>query len=114
RPVVVISKSVARGLFGDRQAVDRELPSQVPGSGRARPRVVGVVDDVHYDGLDAVAGGAVYVPWNQLPLGVVSLVIRTSGNPLQSVTAVRGILQQLDAGLAVDEAQRLDGLATQS
>jgi hypothetical protein len=36
--------------------------------------VVSVVEDIHYDGLDAAAGGAVYVPWNQLPLGVVYLV----------------------------------------
>jgi predicted permease len=114
RPVVVVSRSVARGLFGDRQPVDRDLVATIPGSGNARPRVVGVVDDVRYDGLDAVAGGAVYVPWNRLPLGVVSLVVRTAGAPFRSVAAIRGILQRLDPEVPLEDVVTLDNLATRS
>ena len=114
RPVVVISRSVARGLFGDRQPVDRDLVATIPGSGNVRPRVVGVVEDVHYDGLDAAAGGAIYLPWNRLPLGVVSLVVRTAGAPLPAVSSVRGILQQLDPGVPIEDVVTLDNLATRS
>ena len=114
RPVVVISRSVARGLFADRQAVDRDLVATIPGSGSMRPRVIGVVEDVHYDGLDAVAGGAVYLPWNRLPLGVVSLVVRTTGAPLQSVAPIRGILQRLDAAVPLEDVVTLDKVANRS
>jgi putative ABC transport system permease protein len=114
KPVVVISRSVARGLFGDRQPVDRDLVATIPGSGDVRPRVIGVVDDVHYDGLDAVAGGAVYVPWNRLPLGVVSLVVRTSGPSLQSVGPIRGIEQRLDPGVPLEDVVPLESLAVRS
>ena len=114
RPVVVISRSVARGLFGDRQPVDRDLVATIPGSGNVRPRVVGVVEDVHYDGLDAAAGGAIYLPWNRLPLGVVSLVVRTVGAPLPAASAVRGILRQLDPGVPIEDVVTLDNLATRS
>ena len=114
RPVVVISRSVARGLFADRQAVDRDLVATIPGSGSMRPRVIGVVEDVHYDGLDAVAGGAVYLPWNRLPLGVVSLVVRTTGAPLQSVAPIRGILQRLDPTVPLEDVVTLDKVANRS
>jgi putative ABC transport system permease protein len=114
QPVVVISRSVARGLFGDRDPIERDLPSPIPGSDNRPPRVVGVVEDVHYDGLDAIAGGAVYVPWNRLPLGVVSLVVRTTDAPLQSVAAIRGILQRLDPGMPIEDMLTLDRLATRS
>jgi putative ABC transport system permease protein len=114
QPVVVISRSVARGLFAGRAPVDQLLPSEVPGSAGQRSRVVGVVDDVHYDGLDVTAGGAMYVPWTQLPLGVVSLVVRTSGNPLASAKPLRNLLERFDPGLPLQEAKTLDGLAERS
>jgi putative ABC transport system permease protein len=114
KPIVVISRSVARGLFGDRQPVDRDLAATIPGSGDVRPRVIGLVDDVHYDGLDAMAGGAVYVPWNRLPLSVVSLVVRMSGAPLQPVAAIRGILQRLDPGVPVEDVVALESVAARS
>jgi hypothetical protein len=104
-PVVVISRSVAKGLFGWREAVGQTLPSRGLGSDTRRPLVVGVVDDV--------PGGALYMPWAQLPLGVVSLVVRTSGDP-QVVPAIRQVLQGLDPTLAVEDVRRLDDLASHS
>jgi predicted permease len=114
QPVVVISRSVARGLFADREAVDRDLPATIPGSGNVRPRVVGVVEDVHYDGLDAAAGGAVYLPWDRLPLAVVSLVVRTTGSPLQSMAGIHGVLQRLDPGVPIEDVLTLDSLSARS
>jgi predicted permease len=112
-PVVVISRSVAKGLFGWREAVGQTLPSRGLGSDTRRPLIVGVVDDVPYGGLEIGAGGALYMPWAQLPLGVVSLVVRTSGDP-QVVPAIRQVLQGLDPTLAVEDVRRLDDLASHS
>jgi predicted lysophospholipase L1 biosynthesis ABC-type transport system permease subunit len=90
------------------------MPAKGLGSDPRPPRVIGVVEDVRYDGLDTAAGGSVYMPWSQLPLGVVSLVLRTSGDPRQSVPAVRALLNQLDPGLAIEGVQTLDDLAGRS
>lgn len=113
-PVVVISRSVAGGLFPNRAAVGQELPSRGMGTDPRHPRVIGVVDDVHYTGLDAAAGGALYMPWSKLPLGVVSLVIRTTGDPRLVIPAVRRIVSDLDPALAVEGVRPLDQLAAQS
>ena len=77
-PGVVVSRSTARHLFRDRQAVGLLLPYAIPGTGGRRATVVGVVEDVRYAGLVAPLQGAVYVPWNALPFGMVRLVVRTT------------------------------------
>ena len=61
-PGVVVSRSTARHLFRDRQAVGLSLPYPIPGTGGRRATVVGVVEDVRYAGLVAPLQGAVYVP----------------------------------------------------
>ena len=66
---------------------------------------------MHYSGLGTTADNAVYMPWQQLPLGVVSLVVRTAGDPRQIVPGVRALLAQMDADLAVESARTLDSLA---
>jgi len=70
--------------------------------------VIGVVEDVRYNGLAVTAGGAMYMPWNQLPLGVVSLVVRSSGDPRSLLGGIRSTLQQMDPTMAI-EAPRLVG-----
>ena len=86
-PTVVISRSVARALFSGRDAVGQDMPARGLGANPRPPRVVGIVEDVHYSGLGTAADNAVYMPWQQLPLGVVSLVVRTAGDPRQIVPA---------------------------
>jgi ABC-type antimicrobial peptide transport system permease subunit len=49
-----------------------------------------------------------------LPLGVVSLVVRTNGPPLQSVAAIRGILQRLDPTVPLEDVVTLDRVANRS
>jgi ABC-type antimicrobial peptide transport system permease subunit len=73
-----------------------------------------VVDDVRYSGLATAAGGAIYMPWNQLPLGVVSLVVRSNGDSRAMLASVRRVLQEMDASMAIEGARPLDELAAGS
>lgn len=60
-PVAVVSESLARHLWGDREPLGRRFT--------ALPlddvRVVGVVDDGRFGGLRDVGGFAVFLPWEQ-------------------------------------------------
>ncbi len=59
-PVVVVSKSLARDLWGDPQAA---LGKRVRETHKSAWReVIGVVADVHHDGLDREAPSTVYFP----------------------------------------------------
>jgi predicted permease len=106
-PGVVVSQSAARHLFRNRPAVGLSLPTPIPGSHGRRPRVVGVVDDVRYAGLTRRPGGAVYVPWEALPFGVVRLVVRSSGDPQHLADPIRAIARRLDPSRPIEDVQPL-------
>ena len=63
-PVIVLSESLARFYYPNRDPVGQTFARLPPMFGLdAAPRVVGVVADMKYDGLDAPAGGAIYLSW---------------------------------------------------
>jgi putative ABC transport system permease protein len=113
-PGVVVSRSAARHLFGNRPAVGLSMPTPIPGSHGRKARVVGVVDDVRYLGLLASPGGAVYVPWEALPFGVVRLVVRMNGDPLNLVSPIRAIARRLDPSRPIEDVQPLRGVVAAS
>ncbi|MCC7126051.1 MAG: ABC transporter permease, partial [Acidobacteria bacterium] len=88
--VVILSESIARFYFRDENPIGRSI-SRLPamlGTGSAR-RVVGVVRDIKYEGLDAPAGGAIYVPWVQRPMGSGYLLVRGNGEPMRLAPEIR-------------------------
>ncbi len=100
--VVVINKTLADGLFPDRDPIGQRVAWTgdvlrfIPVSGDWRT-VVGVVGDTKDGGLDAEPRGVVYQPWAQEQhFGFGGLVIRAASDPSALVGAatrlVRGIV----------------------
>src|SRR5690606_14838017 len=88
-PVVILSESAARFYFRDRDPLGRtiaRLPA-VLGS-TATPRVIGVVSDIKYEGLDSPAGSTIYLPWAQRPLGRGYLIVRTGNDSMNLASAI--------------------------
>ena len=104
--VAVISASTARAIFAGRDAVGQELPFTIPGT-KIRPRVLGVVGDVRYEGLETASTAAIYVPWTDLPTGVTYLIARTDGDPASLGASLAGALREVDPGLPIPAAQPL-------
>ncbi len=106
---VILSASAARFYFPNDNAVDRDiyaLPRIVGIAGR--PRVIGVVRDIPYEGLDAPAAGVVYVPWEWRPMGTAYVVVRTTpGNVNRLADDIRRTISALDASVPIGEAQSL-------
>jgi predicted permease len=106
--VVLLSESAARFASGE-DLVDRELPMRLPpiATFAGRPRVIGVVGDMKYAGLDQPADATVYLPWSARPAETAYLAVRTAGDPLATAPAVRRILRELDPGLPVPQIRSL-------
>jgi putative ABC transport system permease protein len=104
---VIISRSVARHLYRGRDPVGQPVPSAIPGNGTQKAYVVGVVADVRYTGLAAPLAGAIYVPWDRLPLGAMYLVVRSTMEPLVLAPAVRATIARLDPAQPVAETRSL-------
>ena len=76
--------------------------------------VVGVVGDIRHEGVANEAQPEIYVPHQQVGMPNLSLVLRTSGNPLAVVSAVRNEVRALDKDQPVALVQTLDDHISQS
>jgi hypothetical protein len=108
-PIVIISETAARQFSPGQDLLGRELPFGLPRADgrRVRPRVIGIVADVKFKGLEEPAGGALYLPWKDLPAGVSYLVVRTHGRPSAVGPGLRDILRGLDASMPVPAMRTL-------
>lgn len=109
-PVVVISESAMEHLGLTGEVVGRELNMSLPSASgqRVRPRVVGVIKDIRYTGLDAPANGAFYVPWGQIPTVRAHLVARTRADGRALAATLSPVIRSIDPSLPLNGPQMLD------
>jgi predicted permease len=87
---------------------DRLLPGEDPigkrvrfGGSRGDVEIVGVIGPVRHHGLDAEPRPEIYVPFRQLQYGGMTVVARTTGDPLQLAAPIKSEIFALDPGLPV-------------
>ncbi len=113
----VMSETAARHLeLVLDTAIGRELNLPLPSAAgpRVNPRIVGVVRDTHFSGLDATARGAIFVPWTQLPIGRAHLVVRTAGDPTGVLPDLARLVRETDPTMPPGRAQTLDAAIAES
>jgi len=76
--------------------------------------IIGVVGNVHEMGLDAILEPAVYWPHPELVMSAMTVLVRTSGDPLALVSAARTELQKLDPELPMAAVATMDQLLSDS
>ena len=76
--------------------------------------IIGVVGNVHEMGLDAIPEPAVYWPHPELVMSAMTVLVRTSSDPLALVSAARGELQKLDPELPMAAVATMDQLLVDS
>jgi putative ABC transport system permease protein len=76
--------------------------------------IVGIIGDVKQLGLDSSAKPEVYFPYLQVVAPEMSLVIRTSSNPLSLAAALKSQIQMIDKDLPIDDAKTMQQLLAES
>ena len=94
-PVVLINEAAARRYWQEDPVGER---IEIGGEWRD---VVGIVADTRHFGLDQEARPAMYLPYQQLPLRSMSLVVRSHGDPTALTAPIRSIVSELDSDLAM-------------
>lgn len=113
-PVAIINRAAARRVFGDASPLGQQISLPLHRDQRVACRVVGVVADIHNDGLRLPAEPEVLVPFAQAPSVAMTFMLRSG-------TAQAGIdAQMADALFAIDPQQTItrqfalaDDLATE-
>lgn len=116
-PSVVLSESAARAAFGSvAEAAGRDLPFNLPGvNDRRRPKVVGVVGDIRYSGLESTADAAVYVPWQLAPMGQGFLAVETmNDDTAATLSLVRTAIREMDPSLPLTPMRGFDEVVSRA
>jgi putative ABC transport system permease protein len=96
---VVLSESLARRLFDDRNPVGRVFQGLQNSEGDLQElRVAGVVSALRYWGLDQGDQATLYVPWERggARFSITALTVRTDGDPATLLPALRNAIWELD------------------
>jgi putative ABC transport system permease protein len=105
--VAVISDATARKYWPERDPLGRHLVLDigvVPGPSIDR-EIVGVVKDVKLAQMDERSTPVIYVPHAQYPAATMTIVIKTSGDPMAAAPLLRHELSLLDRDAAVLDVQ---------
>jgi predicted permease len=105
QPVVLINETLARTYFGGRDPIGGRMRMS---SDRAPwMTVVGVIRDERHNGVTAAIKEKFFVPYTQFALQAgrpargMTLVVRTSGDPMALAAPVRAEVRRLDPNLPV-------------
>ena len=118
-PTVVVNRTFARQYLGD-QPVGFRIPQGGPRAGSVRFtdetvdwEVIGVVDDMRQDSVQAPAQPEVFASFKQVviyepPNVDPILVVRTTGDPTGYVSTLRSLLQEQAPTVALDSVMTME------
>jgi predicted permease len=109
-PAVIITESLARVLWPAYPNGMDPVGQRILVGSKADPvAIVGIVADIH-QALEVDPWPGVYRPLNQYPLVNASFAVRTAGDPLQFVHAVRDQVLAIDPDQPASQFKTMDDL----
>jgi putative ABC transport system permease protein len=108
--VAIVNETVAKRYFSTTDPLNKVV--KIPMAGDLT--IVGVVGDVKHDGLQLAARAEVYVPYYQLALGEMQLVVESGDGVEAVVSRVKQVLRGLDPALPISKVSRIEDLLSTS
>jgi putative ABC transport system permease protein len=113
-PVVDISGILAARYFPGESPIGKKIKVGKADGDNPWMTIVGIVDDVHYSWINKQELPTLYRSYRQTPPIYTSLVLRTQGDPLNVVTAVRSQVAAVDPNLPLFDVKPFDKVITDS
>jgi predicted permease len=104
--VVLVNETLARRYFPNESPIGKHIKPDVADTGDPKMReIIGVVGDVHHRNLWQATEAECYVPYDQVAIGVMNIVVRAQSEPLSLLPAIREQLRALDTELPIYKAR---------
>jgi putative ABC transport system permease protein len=113
RPVVIINETMARRFWPDQDPIGARVQLGVD-IGSVTREIVGVVADVRSRTLDFAPVPETFVPHAQVPASSMGVAVRTAGDPLALLPAVRERIGRLDPDLPIIRPLTMEAIITVS
>jgi hypothetical protein len=113
--VAIVGETTARQLWPREDPIDKRLfyAAFTPGQKPQWRRLVGVVSDVRYRGIDEVQLD-IYDPMAQVGQAAKWMMIRASGDPAALADLVKARVRELDPGATVDDITTMDAVVARA
>ena len=108
-PVAIVNETMARTQSRGRDPVGRSITL-----GRQSARIVGVVADIHDDGLDVPVASRIYVPLFQRSNNALTVFYRSSTDPASLGSGVERAIHAIDPTLPVFGQSTMQNLLADS
>jgi putative ABC transport system permease protein len=108
--VALVNETVVRRYFPDRSPIGQFIDMPMAGS----LEIIGVVGDIRHDGLGAQANPELFVPYGQLPLSAMHVVVHTRGDPAPAVRAIRERILSVDPQQPITRVNTIEDLLADS
>jgi predicted permease len=110
--VLLINETMARRLFPNQDPLGKQLRLDNPKNPLFT--IVGVVGDIRSGGLDAPLESEMYTAYLQDPWSIMTLVVRTAGDPLALAPAVRNQVAALDKDQPIFNVKSMEEIMSES
>ena len=94
-PVIVLSVTAARKIYGTLSAVGRQIAPTVDPFNEHMGTVIGIVPDVKQLRVQEEPQPDIYVSLRQAPFNELTVLMRTAGDPLALLPATRAAMREL-------------------
>lgn len=117
--VAIVNEAFARQHFPNEQAIGQRIKASPPARIWRNQRftsfeIVGVVRNLKTSGLNAETDPAYYVPASQAPLQDMTILVRTAGDPVSIVPALRQAVWSIDPNQPVATVKTLEQIVSDS
>lgn len=97
--VVIINDAAARKYFPDQNPIGQRFGTSLETSGQLE--IVGVLRDAKYNSVRDAAPPTMYVPHLQVRTFAPTFAVRTAGEPLTTVGAIRDMMRKIDPNVPI-------------
>ena len=107
--VAVVNQAMVRQQFPNEDPIGKRLNVSIgSAAGGMNVEIVGVVGDIKMVTLDGTVNPAVYIPHSQLPIGLMTFVVRTPLEPTSLTPRVAAAVREVDASLPLADVAAMD------
>ena len=111
-PVIIVSEAFARQYFPNEEVLGKRIEPGISthddDEDSVMREIVGVVGDVKHRSLGAAARPSMYVPYGQIPISQMTVVVKANGDPHSIAAAVTREVNAKDKDLPVFSVKTLD------
>ena len=106
--VAIVSEGLVKRFLTGGDPIGKRLWVSVKGPEGMQVEIVGVVGDVKFASLDVDTNATVYVPHSQLPISLMTFVVRTDLEPTSLASTVGAAVSSIDQELPLADVKTMD------